>query len=186
MFDTLLLSIKLDNKLSQPSHYPPSDRLGYATLTRPSGPEHFMNRSQLERDNDWKGRRSSRERGHYCVLDFCRSSVLVAADGIHTGRRRHDTDKLAKATRAALLRYRIFRRRCHQLSSCASRNASIDERLKARQIISVRFETFNLVMILLICTLTVLSLIRSSCAMILLASPSVNRSSTAISRGVSS
>src|SRR5215472_7207571 len=34
MFDALLLGIKLDNKLSQPTIDPPSNRLGYATLTR--------------------------------------------------------------------------------------------------------------------------------------------------------
>ena len=36
-------AFKLHDKLSQPSHHPPSDQLGYATLGRALGPEHFMN-----------------------------------------------------------------------------------------------------------------------------------------------
>ena len=43
VFDTLLLGPKLHDKLAQPSHHPPSDQLGYATLGRALGPEHFMN-----------------------------------------------------------------------------------------------------------------------------------------------
>src|SRR6516162_2929167 len=50
MFDTLLLGPKPHHKLSQPSHNPPSERIGYATLRGALSPEHFMNLSYLERD----------------------------------------------------------------------------------------------------------------------------------------